>query len=247
MSGLRSVFKTIGIALFVLLAVFAGVWLISHGDSALTSFEDWFLRALEQRGMGYIGTWAVACVLLLIAIYINLAFQMFHALERSRANLYYWLKVLLRSLFVLAPIILIGLALDRRFGKNDFVKHPIFYEVWVRTLFVVLLLAFGILLFFFKLKWKMYYGLSEIGLALLSNLAVIRSLDVSAFPRLALSPDRILAIGVFTYLLSRGITNVAEGFQDRLAKQALAAATAAPLSASVPVPDTPSAPVEPPS
>ncbi len=230
MSQIKPALKKLGKALLILLPLGALLWLIGHADPTLTQFEDWFLRQLEQKGTGYIATWGVLCVLFIIALYVYVIFLFAQVKTRSRTIPNYWLRILLRSLLVLIPVVLAGLALDRLFGKNDFVRHPLFYGVWVRTLFVLLLLTFGIALYFFKLKWKTYYGLSEIGLALLSNLAIIRSLDVSAFPRLSLGLDKLVAIGAFTYILSRGITNVAEGIQDRLAKQPEPPASTAPTA-----------------
>ena len=83
---------------------------------------------------------------------------------------------------------------------------------------MLLLTAFALFLYWFKPKTKILYGFSEILVAILSNLALIGRIDLSHIPQVTISWQDGIAMGAFTYLLSRGITNVIEGasvYRDR--------------------------------
>jgi hypothetical protein len=63
---------------------------------------------------------------------------------------------------------------------------------------------------------------------------LIERADVSRFPAISMPTPDIIAVGAFTYLLSRGVSNVAEGVQEKMkqAAEASAAATAEVSSAT---------------
>ena len=76
---------------------------------------------------------------------------------------------------------------------------------------VILLIAVGIVIYLFKSKSQLLYGVSEIVIAVLSNLVLITRMDVSSSGHITLSGSDAISIVVFTYLLSRGIGNVVDG------------------------------------
>jgi hypothetical protein len=69
-------------------------------------------------------------------------------------------------------------------------------------------------MYLLKIKAKAYFGIAEIAVALISNSALIKSIDLSGFPKVKITTTEALAVGAFTYLLSKGISNMLEGFEE---------------------------------
>ncbi len=90
----------------------------------------------------------------------------------------------------------------------------------LRSIFAIALIIAGILLYLFKKYSKLLYGLSEIVLAVISNIALIERADISHLSTMTPKTSDILAFVVFTYLLSRGVSNAVEGVQERLDRSA---------------------------
>jgi len=86
-------------------------------------------------------------------------------------------------------------------------------QTLVRTLIVAGLIGIGILIYLFKQASKPLYGMFEIAIALLTNSALISGLNLSSFPRNVHTAD-LVAIGLFTYLLSKGIGTTIDGLEE---------------------------------
>ena len=91
------------------------------------------------------------------------------------------------------------------------IRHPLYFGVLIRTAAVMLMTSFAIFIYFFKEQSKFLYGLSEVVIAVLSNLALIGRIDFSKMPHVIGSGTDVIALCAFTYLLSRGISNMMEG------------------------------------
>jgi len=112
-------------------------------------------------------------------------------------------------------------------------RHPIYYQVAFRVNCVTILLIAAVGLYLFKQKSKIFYGTSEIVVAIFYNLTLIRHIDLSRIPKISVPTADIVGIAVFTYLLSRGFSNLAEGIDDRN-KEKSKAATPLPAPAAAP-------------
>src|SRR5437660_9206333 len=84
----------------------------------------------------------------------------------------------------------------------------------VRVYLVAALLILGTCIYAFKRWNKAVFGVSEIVVALLSNSALLNHINLSHFPDNMSSADA-LAVGVFTYLLSKGVGDVLEGMEEK--------------------------------
>jgi hypothetical protein len=86
--------------------------------------------------------------------------------------------------------------------------------IFAKSELVTVLLVLGILVYLVKVWSKILFGIAEVTLALLSNSALIKSLDLTGFPKIKITTEQALAIFAFTYLLSRGISNAIEGLEE---------------------------------
>jgi hypothetical protein len=148
------------------------------------------------------------------ALLIKMAFdtvRKFDSWEEDAEGKYWYyvlLVVVISQTFQIVPIFLILRSLYT--GQADTNSMAVFARIEI----VMLLLILGICMYLLKLKTKSYFGMAEIGVALVSNSALIKSIDLSGFPRIKVTTTEALAIGAFTYLLSKGISNMLEGFEE---------------------------------
>jgi hypothetical protein len=98
--------------------------------------------------------------------------------------------------------------------------HPLYIASLLRVNCVTILLIIGIGLYLFKQQSKLLYGISETAIAIVSNLALIQRIDLSHPPAIHVATADAVAIGVFTYLLSRGLANAVEGADETRKKPA---------------------------
>jgi hypothetical protein len=93
-------------------------------------------------------------------------------------------------------------------------NHKQYLSLWLQCDLVLCLILLGVVVYRFKKKSKLLYGVSEIAIAITSNLALISRVDVLHLQQAPPSIQTVIAIGAFTYLLSQGIGNVAEGLGE---------------------------------
>jgi MFS family permease len=79
-------------------------------------------------------------------------------------------------------------------------------------------LSVGGLVYLFKRASKFYYGISEILVGLAANLGLMAHIDLSHPPHLAITTDDVIKLTAFIYLLSRGFSNVMEGYTEQAAQ-----------------------------
>ena len=82
----------------------------------------------------------------------------------------------------------------------------------------LLLVAFG--LYVFKKYWKFYYGISELIIGIASNVALLSRIDMPSLTHFKLVAQDYVGLSVFTYLLSRGMSNIFDGLQEQSEKRA---------------------------
>lgn len=133
---------------------------------------------------------------------------------------YRLIKVMLATWSLIVCFDTISYLQKRDFYEQLRVRHPTEFYLHVRADLVAVLFLVGAGLYWFKRKSKLYYGLSEVGIALISNFRLVRGIiDVSRPKLFEISRDDAILIGVFTYLLGRGIGNVVEGLDERELKR----------------------------
>jgi hypothetical protein len=76
----------------------------------------------------------------------------------------------------------------------------------------------GLLLYLFKKYLKIFYGLSQIVIAILTDLSLLRDSNITHMPARDLSPLGLFAFAAFTFLLSKGVTDVVDGVQEKIDK-----------------------------
>jgi hypothetical protein len=105
------------------------------------------------------------------------------------------------------------------FGSH-FTSHHFYYNVLVRIILCTALTLVGIVIYLFRKYFKILFGLCEIVIAILSNIGLLTGSDLTHMPPLNLQPLGLFAFGAFTFLLSKGVGDVAEGVQKRIDKTA---------------------------
>lgn len=83
---------------------------------------------------------------------------------------------------------------------------------------IVLLLAVGTGVYLFKRTSKFWYGVSEIAVGIVANINHVENINWTKFPRIEVPWQDKVAIVLFVYLLSRGISNVIEATTERVEK-----------------------------
>ena len=76
---------------------------------------------------------------------------------------------------------LVSYFVGRYFLPTIFTAHPIFFSVLLQTTAATLLMTIALAVYLFKKKAKIAYGVSEVALAVIANLALISHLDLSLF------------------------------------------------------------------
>jgi hypothetical protein len=87
-------------------------------------------------------------------------------------------------------------------------------------------LSLGGLVYLFKRISKFYYGISEILVGLAADLGLMAHIDLSHPPHVSLLTDDVIRLMAFVYLLSRGFSNMMDGYSERKAQPS------SPLSSS---------------
>ena len=198
-----------------------GLWFLSHKyEAAEIRIGDWAFRIMEKRGQSF-EVW-ITLAFLTVTFAGGLAYELRErkAFQKSRKKPLYWLHLTLGYLafIVLSQfgVLIYGQRVHGAYSE----KHHVYYDVMLRSIFAIALIIAGILLYLFKKYSKLLYGLSEIVLAVISNIALIERADISHLSTMTPKTSDILAFVVFTYLLSRGVSNAVEGVQERLDRSA---------------------------
>lgn len=191
------------------------VWVTWHFWPRIPQWEGSLLN--QEEKLGPVGIIAISLVLFALNVFIVFLGFLGRYLRKGRLRIPY-VKFFAIYLGYLAIAQLVGYFVVTRISPTLFVRHQLYVGVFLRTDAVLLLTAFALFLYWFKSKTKILYGFSEILIAILSNLALIGRIDLSHIPQVTISWQDGIAMGAFTYLLSRGITNVIEGasvYRDR--------------------------------
>jgi hypothetical protein len=109
---------------------------------------------------------------------------------------------------------------------TQILKHPNRSAIIFQVDLVIFLIGIGALLYLFKHRNKLAYGISELLIGVISNLILFAHLNPANFRQLTISFDDAVKLCLFTYIISRGFGNVAEGVAERRAKSV----ATAPLS-----------------
>jgi hypothetical protein len=212
------------------------VWLTLSVVIALILYTMWPPRGSAAQtippSMAYFVTWLnqhnpVYIVLLVLCVYavlfgamIYMAHRKLRLFDLRKDHPFYWAKVLF--LFVTFIVLWSGFTFYRTSSDYStlYAVYPTYGATVAKVAAVLVLTNIGIGLYLFKQYSKLLYGLSEIALAVASNLALLNRIDFSHAPKIILSSTDAIGIAAFTYLLSRGVTNFVEGFDERRSRSA---------------------------
>jgi hypothetical protein len=190
-------------------------------------FSDAFMTLAVRAGASIL---TAANILFLIAITAGVLYLLhtkFDIFSLPSTHNFYWLRVVF---FVFAFFEIEWVAMifvNYRVFSEQVSRHLLYYQVAFRVNCVTILLIAAVGLYLFKQKSKIFYGTSEIIVAIFYNLALIRHIDLSHIPKISVPTADIVGLAVFTYLLSRGFSNLAEGIDERSKEKAKPATPAA--------------------
>ena len=185
----------------------------------IVALNEWAMGGLTKLGAGFVVVAALFLFLKSLALLLIRNWVKHDAFRKSAKDGVFWLTITLRALIHAQLAQLAGLLGAEYFAKHLVQKYSLFYTVLIRTNFVTAVLIVGVALYLFKKRSKFLYGLSEVALAITSNSAIILRLDIEHFPLVPLKTSDVVPLMAFTYLLSRGISNVAEGIHDYIKKK----------------------------
>ncbi|NYF89835.1 hypothetical protein RBB79_09750 [Tunturiibacter empetritectus] len=226
----------------LLVLFFAGLWwLIFWAAFRITPTEihwnDIYLSWIEKWGPHLVIVHAIVFFILPIAVFLFILYKKSHAFEKSRTRQLYWLHLTIAALTGLLVSLLCWYLVFRRSVGDHFASHSFYYNVLARSILCTGLLLVGILLYLFKKHLKIFYGLSQIVIAILSNLTLLQKSNLTHMPARDLSSLGLFAFAAFTFLLSKGVSDVVEGVQERIVK----IPDKPPIPAQISEPETPKA------
>lgn len=207
----------------LLVLFFAGLWWLMFRVAfriapAEIHWNDIYLSWIEKRSPHLVVLHAIAFFILPIALFLFILYKKSHAFEKSRARPLYWLHLTIAALTGLLVSLLCWYLVFRQSFGGHFASHSFYYNVLARSILCTGLLLVGILLYLFKKYLKIFYGLSQIVIAILSSLTLLQKSDLNHMPALDLSSIGLFAFVAFTFLLSKGVSDVVEGVQERIDK-----------------------------
>jgi hypothetical protein len=202
-------FQALGILAFLSLIF----WLTTHNLSSLSSPDpvaDWF----EHRDPRVIVATLTMLMITAPVIFLLLLDKVFGIGQLPATHPFHWLKLLFGFCVLAEASWFVGVYVQYQHYSDFNTRYPIYFSALLRVNCAALLLITGIGLYLLKQQSKMVYGLSEIAVALTSNIALIKNIDLSRAPTISLHTTDFVGLAVFTYLLSRGISNVSEGIDE---------------------------------
>jgi hypothetical protein len=204
-----------GVILLVFIAIALGVlWAAWKTSVFLTSRVDHFLPPQVQDASSPFGVEQAAIItstVLTLAIALFLAYRKTGAFTKEHSSPDYWIYV---TLSVLALIFGSNslMYLNHRYGTSAG-SHPTPQNM-MDFIFIVstvlFLITLGVALALFKKSKRLWYGISEILVGIVGNVGTFKDLSESHAIKFFSSFDNLSKIVVFTYLLSRGASNVIE-------------------------------------
>ncbi|MBB5345301.1 hypothetical protein [Tunturibacter empetritectus] len=221
----------------LLLAFFAGLWWLLfkvafHLVPTEIHWNDIYLSWVEKRGPRFVVYHAIVFFILPIAAVLFLVYRRTHAFQKSRERSLYWLYLTIAALTGLLVSLLCWYLIFRHSFAGHFAAHPFYYNVLARSILCTGLLLVGFFLYLFKKYLKIFYGLSQIVIAILSSLTLLEESDLNHMPALDLSKVGLFAFVAFTFLLSKGVSDVVEGVKEWIDKTPASPQPTEPVSAS---------------
>jgi hypothetical protein len=196
----------IGVYLFVL------VVLLYVADKVAQRGRHWIFGSLYHDHPYLVAAIHSGGAIFILAVLLAF-FYFYTGAFKKQASETRWLKL---TLVLMALINVPGLLDVLSLKSKEFIAYgpePQVLRASVGTELVIALTTIGIAIYLFKKTHQVIYGFSEIIMAILSNIALIQSLDLTRFPKIPIQPSQVLAMGLFAYLLSAGIGNIAEGVE----------------------------------
>jgi len=212
--------KVWAIFLLALVAIVCLQWwsaarVLQGSSPSAEAFVTW----TEQKGSGPI---VAGYTLLLAGFTAGLLWgldRMFHIFRLPKTHSFYWLRVTF-VILVFSEIDWFGTAYISSTWFSAFcVRHPVYYAAVIRANCVTILLVAATGIYLLKQATKLVYGISEITVSVVSNLTLVRHIDISHAPKISVPTADAVAFVVFTYLLSRGISNLVEGIDEAREKK----------------------------
>jgi cytochrome bd-type quinol oxidase subunit 2 len=199
------------LVLLALLAVYlellhlAGKYIAPHVDASF----HWVVGPAERSHPILASTLEIAAFIGLLAFFIVLVMRREKVLDARRTSEEDWLWIVFGILALVALMPLIDFVFPRTPSK--FAELPLVHLTTLRIQLICGLIALGTALYLFKRRSRIAFGAAEIVLAILTNRALLVKLDLSTFPRLQISSTDLIAFGAMAFLLSQGITDIADG------------------------------------
>ena len=187
-----------------------------HYEAEQLRFGDRMFRVFEAKGQDFEVWMSLGIFLAVIVAGLGYALFKYKAFRKSREKPLFWLWITFGYLAFVVLSQFFSMFMGHKLYGSYIEKHHIYYDVQLRSIFAIGLILVGILLYQFKKASKFFYGLSEIALAVISNLALIERADITHVSTFTVRTPDLVAFAAFTYILSRGISNTVEGVQERI-------------------------------
>ena len=199
-------------------AIFVGInWFFFWSMPKILRFKSPLLGYFVGKGPVATVTYLICVGSAAVVIGLFLLYWYTRAFDPALRSSEFWYKLTLKWLLVVEAGSVIVYAFLRNlwgYQRNEFPTYV--FDASIRVVFVITLLTIGIAVYIFKQKSKILYGLSEMLIGILSNLAVIEHIQITNSLGVHLSADEWIKVGAFTYLLGSGFANVADGVKARM-------------------------------
>jgi hypothetical protein len=182
---------------------------------AMISRLDTSISLQESEGMQHLLLSNVAVILVFTALILWAAYVFSDSFDFTKRDELYWLYVTLAVLVAFFLFQFSGPFLFPNLVVSVTRKtHPAYYLMLSRMCVVNLLLILGVAIAIIKQKSTLIYGAAEVTVAVISNAAIIASLNLAEFPKTHFTATELVALGALAYLFSKGIGDVIEGVKQ---------------------------------
>jgi hypothetical protein len=194
--------------IFVLALIGAFLWGIIRGSDLLLFWAE------RQSHSTMIALAISEHVLIWVSVVIGLSLLL-RSTPKGKTVELLWLYVLIGTSVLLSGGDLKDYMFLRTGARGHrILQHTAWSAIDFRLTLVTLLIGLGALLYLFKRHYKFIYGISEIIVGVFSTLKVFERTDATSLRQMNVQYVDAIALLLFTYLTSRGFSNVVEGIDE---------------------------------
>lgn len=197
--------------LFLSVCAIAGLTMVWFSIKGIFAFHDW----AESQSRHLLVFFALSESILLWAFIVLCLGIAFRKNPKWQQNDHAWLYALIFVALVSASDLYDLVFVPNNNTGYQIRHHPHWSAVTFQVDIAILLVGIGAFLYLFK-RFQISYGLFEIVIGFSANMKVLRAMDLQRFQRLDINFDDIAKLAIFTYVISRGITNILEGNKKRV-------------------------------